>query len=104
MGRKRASSSEHGAAPRSPARHTMGVTIDVVTVPLPDDGLSSIPCPHCKAPLTIHQPEAHVPDHLLGTCEGCGAWYVVGLVHDGHEAVFVHLAVDELVRRAAEAG
>ncbi len=40
---------------------------------------SEILCGHCQVPLERHQPDPEQPDRLLGTCYGCGAWYLVDL-------------------------
>jgi hypothetical protein len=38
---------------------------------------SEILCARCQTPLDRHQPDAERPDRLLGTCEGCGAWFLI---------------------------
>ena len=34
-------------------------------------------CPYCQSELDRHQPDEARPDQLLGTCLGCGMWYLV---------------------------
>jgi hypothetical protein len=38
-----------------------------------------IACPSCDELLVIHQPDVQSPDHLLGTCDGCPAWFLLDL-------------------------
>jgi hypothetical protein len=38
---------------------------------------SGIECPGCDDLLVIHQPDEQSPDHLLGTCRECGAWFLI---------------------------
>lgn len=33
-------------------------------------------CPACEGVLTLHQPDADLPDRLLATCEECKSWYL----------------------------
>jgi len=40
---------------------------------------SSMQCPNCDDPLVMHQPDEQSPDRLLGTCEECGAWFLLDL-------------------------
>ena len=41
--------------------------------------LREVLCAHCHSPLDRHQPDEARPDHLLGTCCDCGAWYLIGV-------------------------
>ena len=34
-------------------------------------------CARCQTELVRHQPDDEHPERLLGTCEGCGAWYLI---------------------------
>jgi hypothetical protein len=34
-------------------------------------------CGRCGSSLELHQPDADLPNRLLGTCPACKAWYVV---------------------------
>ena len=38
--------------------------------------LTAICCPECKYLLTLHQPDADLPDRLLATCEKCKSWFL----------------------------
>lgn len=38
---------------------------------------SEVLCTRCHEPLERHQPDEERPDRLLGTCRGCGAWYLL---------------------------
>ncbi|MCA1685243.1 MAG: hypothetical protein LC745_04540, partial [Planctomycetia bacterium] len=40
---------------------------------------TEILCARCHAPLERHQPDEEQPERLLGTCGGCGTWYLVDL-------------------------
>ena len=42
---------------------------------------SEILCARCHDPLERHQPDESQPDRLLGTCEGCGTWYLLDLLN-----------------------
>lgn len=42
------------------------------------DGLSTIHCLACRRALDIHQPDPARPERMLGTCEACGHWHVIG--------------------------
>ena len=39
--------------------------------------LNEILCLRCHTPLDRHQPDYERPDQLLGTCFGCGSWYLI---------------------------
>jgi hypothetical protein len=41
---------------------------------------SEVLCSRCHSVLDRHQPDETQPDRLLGTCDGCGAWYLLDLV------------------------
>ncbi|HEV3163259.1 MAG TPA: hypothetical protein VGZ22_04405 [Isosphaeraceae bacterium] len=99
---RRHSAADNGSGPAAHAHRSMKVALDVTVAPLTDEGLSSILCPKCQGPITVHQPDAQLPDQLLGTCDGCGAWYVLGLMSASNEALVLHLPIHELVQRVAE--
>jgi len=42
---------------------------------------SEILCSRCHSVLERHQPDAGQPDRLIGTCDDCGAWYLLDLVN-----------------------
>ncbi|WP_435019252.1 hypothetical protein TA3x_001195 [Tundrisphaera sp. TA3] len=33
------------------------------------------PCPQCKTPLDLMQPDPDLPDRFLGACASCKGWY-----------------------------
>ncbi len=41
--------------------------------------LSGYLCLRCESNLDINQPEAEVPDRLLGVCSDCGSWYLIDI-------------------------
>src|SRR3954447_11206509 len=55
-------------------------------------------CTKCQLPLELHQPDPELPERLLGTCEGCNAWYLMDVAN----GVMVPLPVEELLDRASE--
>jgi hypothetical protein len=56
-----------------------------------DDGLETAECRDCRVPLNVHQPDEDRPDHLLGTCARCGAWYLIELGAEDGGAYLVDL-------------
>jgi hypothetical protein len=34
-------------------------------------------CRNCRSRLLLHQPDPHLPDRLLGTCDRCKSWYII---------------------------
>ena len=40
-------------------------------------------CRECQVRLDVHQPDEERPEHLLGTCAGCGDWYLIEVGRDG---------------------
>ena len=38
---------------------------------------NQILCARCQSELESHQPDVELPERLLGTCEGCGTWYLI---------------------------
>ena len=59
----------------------------------------AVACPGCREALDLYQPDPDSPDRLLGTCDGCKAWYVL----DRERGVMALLPV-ELALRGARAG
>jgi hypothetical protein len=41
--------------------------------------VSDVLCARCHSPLERHQPHEEKPDRLLGTCDDCGAWFMIDL-------------------------
>lgn len=58
--------------------------------PLPAD-LSGIKCLGCDVALDWHQPNAMLPDRLLGICLKCGNWHMLDIVAETADSVFVLL-------------
>ena len=77
-----------------PSKHP--VTLELVRVALDPANPDALTCTRCGHDLEVHQPEAEVPDLLLGTCPDCGAWFAIGIDED--EASVCLLAGAELVR------
>jgi len=55
----------------------MTITWNVTVLKISEDGLETPCCRDCQAPLNVHQPDEDRPEHLLGTCARCGAWYLI---------------------------
>ncbi len=53
-------------------------------------------CPICEGFLAIHQPDEQAPHHLVGTCEGCGSWFLI----DDAEGLMLRLPTAEDLRDA----
>ena len=72
------------------------LSLDLIrmTSGLTDD--SGRECPICEGHLAIHQPNEQAPDHLLGTCEGCGTWFLI----DEAEELMLRLPREEDLRDA----
>jgi hypothetical protein len=49
------------------------------------EGILPVPCLECRLPLCIHRPSETSPTHLVGTCVGCRARYVIAWTADGTE-------------------
>ncbi len=59
-------------------------------------------CQGCKEELELHQPDSANPDRLLGTCPGCGRWYLIdGLANDAR-SVLAHLPDQVAMRRVLD--
>jgi hypothetical protein len=99
MGQRRASSNGEVPVKRSHLPERLDLSLEVASLPMPDNALTPIPCPRCGLSLGIHQPDAEFPDQLLGTCDGCGTWFLVAVAPDGNEAVVVYLPTVDLVER-----
>lgn len=59
-------------------------------------------CRACDELLTLHQPEEDAPGHLLGTCGGCGAWFLVEVLDEGREAYLIDLRIVATIRAELE--
>jgi hypothetical protein len=59
-----------------PRSHAL-IKIPIVRIPhRSEEGLPER-CAECGGALNVTQPDAVDPDHLLATCDDCGAWYVM---------------------------
>lgn len=56
-------------------------------------------CRRCRSTLGLHQPDEARPEHLLGTCDRCGDWYLVEVGGES-EAYIVDLPNVALIREA----
>jgi hypothetical protein len=48
-------------------------------------------CVACDVYLDLHQPDAGLPERMVGICEACGRWYVIDLIPGTDDAVMVLL-------------
>ncbi len=56
---------------------SLSVTMPVTGVwPCPDDA-EHVCCLGCGEQLGLTQPETEEPERLVGTCGGCGRWYLL---------------------------
>ncbi len=67
----------------------------------PPGDLSWICCVHCGEALDLQQPNAQVPDRLLGICEGCSLWFLIELVTERSEVMMVQLPEGRSLREAS---
>jgi hypothetical protein len=71
------------------------VTLSVTAVlPCPEDA-TWVCCLNCGAPLEIHQPDAEEPQRFIGTCAGCGRWYLLDWVPRASEGLMLMLPTYE---------
>jgi hypothetical protein len=75
--------------PRFPSKTT--ITWTVTALRFSDEGLETPSCRNCRTPLNVHQPDEDRPEHLLGTCPHCGAWYLIELGKEKTEAFMFDL-------------
>jgi hypothetical protein len=73
------------------------VTLSVAAVlPCPEDA-TWVCCLNCGVPLEIHQPDVAEPKRFVGTCDGCGRWYLLDWVPHSAEGLMLMLPTyDEL--------
>jgi hypothetical protein len=55
-------------------------------------------CPNCSAFLTLLQPDAELPDRLIGACEQCKHWYLIDVLPDVSEGTMVRLPDVQVIR------
>jgi hypothetical protein len=65
-------------------------TIQIASVEV--DGLASIACRVCGAPLDVCQPDPNLPDRFLATCPDCLTWFLVESSTDQAEIQIASLA------------
>ena len=71
------------------------VTVPVAPVhPCPEDA-TWVCCLGCGAPLELHQPDAEEPRRFVGTCGGCGRWYLLDWVPRSAEGLMLLLPTYE---------
>ena len=63
------------------------LSMDLTVLTVVPDGLNCISCQTCGSSLNLHQPEADLPNRLLGTCDHCGVWYLI----DGDRRLMLRL-------------
>ena len=86
--------------------HSIAVTMPVMGVsPCPADS-EWVCCINCKEHLDLTQPDSDEPDRFVGTCGGCGRWYLLDRHHGSRNGVMVLLPEHgELLRaHAVKAG
>src|SRR5438067_1676467 len=71
--------------------HQMTITWTVTSLTISDQGLEAPRCRACQSGLNVHQPDEDHPEHLLGTCDDCGAWYLIEVDANGTEAFLYDL-------------
>jgi hypothetical protein len=57
-------------------------------------------CVGCDIYLDLHQPDAGLPERLVGICESCRRWYVIDMIPETDEAVMVLLPEGEALVNA----
>jgi hypothetical protein len=85
--------------PKPGREATLALRFEIV--PTSPDVLTSFLCLGCRGLLDVHQPDAHLPDRMLATCEHCKGWHVVEYATDG-KTVLVALLPDLTPLRPAE--
>jgi hypothetical protein len=76
------------------------VTVAIPIFRIPHRSEQGLPehCAECGGTLDVTQPDAAEPDHLLGTCGDCGAWYVLAWQEWGEHGVMVRISQWEAYR------
>jgi hypothetical protein len=65
--------------------------------------LSGFLCLRCESNLDINQPEAEVPERLLGVCGDCGSWYLIEIDPENESDIIVARIPDaQELRKAIE--
>jgi hypothetical protein len=77
---------------------------NVTALAISEEGLETPYCRDCKQPLNVHQPDEERPSHLLGTCDGCGSWYLIEIRQDQSKAYLHDLPNVSAIHRAERMG
>ena len=56
---------------------SLSVTMPACAVQPCDQDEAWVCCLNCLDPLDLYQPESQDPERLVGTCHGCGRWYLL---------------------------
>jgi hypothetical protein len=67
----------------------------------PPDDLSWVRCVHCREALGLQQPDARLPERLLGICGPCALWFLIELVTERSEMILVQLPDGKSLRERA---
>ena len=76
----------------------LSVTLPITPVLPCDKDATWVCCLGCGAPLEIHQPDAAEPRWFVGTCDGCGRWYLLDWVPGSGEGLMLLLPTYEELR------
>jgi hypothetical protein len=82
---------EGDASVRTLLPKQMTITSRMTELTISAEGLESPVCLDCRTRLDVHQPDEVHPEHLLGTCAGCGVWYLIEVGHNETEAYLIDL-------------
>ena len=61
-----------------------------------------VQCPDCKEALDMHQPDERSPERLLGTCQGCSAWFLIDMMPE--EATWMVVTLPDTAFRQFDLG
>ena len=84
--------------PMKPLRLSTDLDVIPFASDKPPDDLGWLICVPCQLVLHHHQPDVQAPARLLGTCDGCGRWYLILMKPDGTSALMVALPEGGLFR------
>ena len=76
----------------------IAASLDVIPFDLPLGDVKDTPCPHCTWQLSLIQPDAELPDRLVGVCERCKHWFLIDTIPDQSEGIIVRLPEVQLIR------
>jgi hypothetical protein len=83
-------------SPLDPPRK-IAPSLDVIPFLVPPRESEDL-CTNCRAVLYLIQPDAELPDRLLGVCKGCKHWYLIDTVPDVSEGTMVRLPDVHVIR------